>query len=56
MKRIRWFITGYERNGRFEASDTATPSDDAERRKQFDDLLYSALTGLVHRVGGTVRA
>ncbi|MEV0220686.1 hypothetical protein [Streptomyces sp. NPDC050704] len=41
MKSMRWFITGYERNGRFEASATAGPSDDAGCGKQFDDLLYS---------------
>jgi hypothetical protein len=34
-------VTGYERNGRFEASAIAAPSDDAERGKQFDGLLYS---------------
>jgi hypothetical protein len=41
MKSIHWFIAGYERNGRSEASVTAAPSDDAERGKQPDDLLYS---------------
>lgn len=41
MNSTHWFITGYERNGGFEAAAIAAPSDDAERGKQFDDLLYS---------------
>lgn len=41
MNSTHWFITGYERNGIFETSATAAPSDAAERGTQFDDLLYS---------------
>ncbi|MDQ0772887.1 hypothetical protein QF026_001353 [Streptomyces aurantiacus] len=40
MKSMRWFITGYQRDGRFEASAAAAPSENAGRGKQFDDLLY----------------
>ncbi|MEU5698660.1 hypothetical protein [Streptomyces aurantiacus] len=40
MKSMRWFITGYQRDGRFEASAAAAPSEDAGRGKQFDELLY----------------
>lgn len=41
MNGTHWFITGYERNGRFETSVTAALSGDAERGAQFDDLVYS---------------